>query len=454
MAGEASEPLLAHPQSLNDEDILVDVSVTIPGWARWGGWTVAALFYLYDVMCRLSVNVVEIDVQRNFDIGAGTVSAVFGSSFFYGYAAVQLWIGFALDGLGPKRTIFLSAMLSCGGTFLFGIAHTVWLGTLARVISGIGCGCGWLGAIKVCRNSFGTDSHTARIMIATTCALGGLGGLVSQRPFALLVDSCGWRTSFQILAIAPAAIAFAALIFVRDVAEPRNDEAGAPLSGSRAQGVFQSLKTVAKTPRIWLYALYLGGTDAPFETIAGLFGVSCLEQAFNWTEPDATTATTVLVIVATVSQLAAGPVLGFTPKLSSKLAVLIVLSSLGVVSLLPFVVHATATTITLYAGIVALGVMVGSTTIIWAIISSDSLCAGTRSTGLVSGATNTLVIAIDAIVQNVVGLILGANFHGQYDPSGARVYDAGAYAQAFSVLMAVLVMATVSVVAVLVSRKC
>ena len=257
-------------------------------WRRWAGWGVAVAFYMFDLLLRLAPNVVTLKLQRDFDLGAAAVSAAFGSSFFYAYAAVQFPVGWLLDRLGASRTIALAALLAGGGALLFASARTVAVGTAARSLSGLGCGAGWLGAVKMIRNSFGSRSRLAKLVFGITCMLGGVGGLASQAPLAALVRGVGWRGAFRAIAALPAGIAALALLLVDDAPvnnddgddnnvqgeeQRRGDDHGR--AGDDVAGEKTTLWTVVRTPRMWLYAWYLGGTDAPFETFAGLCTYCC-----------------------------------------------------------------------------------------------------------------------------------------------------------------------------------
>ena len=231
-------------------------------------------------------------------------------------------------------------------------------------------------------------------------------------------------------------------------------------SSSKGNSMLTTLCKVVTTPRMWLYALYLGGTDAPFETFAGLWGVAYLRQVFLWSKTTAGTGTMLVVIVGTVCQLGAGPALGCMRKLTHKLATLLVLALVGVASFVPFILTSAAYTIPgstalplAYASLASLGVTVGSCTIIWSVISSDELCDGTKSTGIISGATNTLVIFFDAVVQQVFGAVLSANWDGGKNKEGEPVYSATAFSRGFMVLAGVFALAALTMV-LLLFRSC
>lgn len=436
----------------------------------WSGWCVAASFYLTDVCLRLSVDVVTLELQKEYNIGAASCSLAFGSSFFYAYAAGQLPIGILLDVIGPGKTLFLCAGLAAGGTFLFGATKSVTVGAFARAMSGLGCGCGWLGAVKVTRTSFGYDSKTSKMMFGVTCMLGGFGGLVSQAPFQALVTATGWRAAFKILAIFPAIIAVAALVFIESEPSHRDgaadgvvtnvsytdidrlEENDAPQQQQQQQPqLSKALWIIVTSPRLWLYALYIGGTDAPFETFTGLWGVPYFHQALGWTHSSAALGTTILVVVATASQLSGGPLLATvlctrTRQMASLLALALAGALAFVLTQMP---PMAVSKIAITLGIVGLlGGSVGSCTIIWHIVSSDPLCVGSTGLGRVSGAVNTVVIGIDAVVQQLVGIVLAMEWskHRKVDPkSGVRIYSAMAYSRAFLILIGTFVVSAICI---------
>ena len=59
---------------------------------RWFGWAIGAFYFIFDVGLRLSIDVVNSDLQSEFDIGASELSSI-GATFFYAYAACQVGRG-------------------------------------------------------------------------------------------------------------------------------------------------------------------------------------------------------------------------------------------------------------------------------------------------------------------------------------------------------------------------
>ena len=476
---------------------------------RWAGWAVACAFYFFDVFARLTVDVVTSTLQKEFGVGAAVVSTSFSSSFFYAYAAMQLPIGWLLDVLGPRRTLALCSLLSAGGMVGFGLSHSVLAGTVCRVLTGVGCGGGWLTTIKVCRTNFGLGGKLSDSMVGVSNMIGGIGGLASQGPMSALVGAVGWRYAFIIGAAFPAVLFFLALVFVVDtpIWEDEQDEQGdadasarkllaaadgsvssgsgegyspqavalsdpllqqqqqqggedagaagagaagaAAASGGRSGDTITTtatapspnaaqptrFRTIVTSGRMWLLAGYLAGTDSPFECFAGLWGVACLTEGQGWKAPSPATATTALALTATVCQFLGGPVSSIWASFRGRMAWLTGLALCGLVSIGPFLSGSPALPVALVGTAIGLqGISVGSATVVWAAISSDPLCDGVGSSGLVSGAVNTFCIACDALVQTLVGVVLDVYWEGKFNAKGERVYSSVAFGRAFIIL--------------------
>ena len=100
--------------------------------------------------------------------------------------------------------------------------------------------------------------------------------------------------------------------------------------------------------------------------------------------------------------------MGYLRSLRSQLHALTALAVVGLASFAPFLLAPVVAGITTvdwlgWAACVALGLATASCTIVWSVISSDPLCDGSASTGVISGAVNTLCIAYDAAIQQCTG---------------------------------------------------
>ena len=75
------------------------------------------------------------------DIGAGAEALATASGFwFLAFAAMQLPVGWALDRVGPRRTVSLLLLIGgAGGAAMFALATTPVHVSIAMLLLGVGC---------------------------------------------------------------------------------------------------------------------------------------------------------------------------------------------------------------------------------------------------------------------------------------------------------------------------
>lgn len=286
-------------------------------------------------------------------------------------------------------------------------------------------------------------------MIGVSNTLGSIGGLASQAPMNAVVDGVGWRRSFMLAAVVPLALSVLATLFIDDVpvkspADVAGDATGAARGSART--TWQLIGKVVRAPRTWAFGAAIGGFDAPLECMAGLWGAAYLRQVLGWSSADAADALTLLLVVCTASQLLLSPVCVMLHRRTSRCLLLLTLAVIGIVGLVPMLVATTALQRWIVLGsMVLLGVAFGSTTVTWMLISTDPMCAGAAAAGTVSGAANTICMALDAILQTGFGALLDTFWGGEH--SGAeRVYSPLAYSKALLLYFAALTAAATSAI--------
>merc|ERR1712039_102025 len=94
--------------------------------------------------------------------------------------------------------------------------------------------------------------------------------------------------------------------------------------------------------------------------------------------------------------------------------------------------------ILLVFGLVADGISTGGMGVVWALVSADPLCKGGAAAGRISGAVNTVIIAIDAIFTPVFGIVLDSLWQGTVDSEGSRRYGKDAYSVGFLICAGVM----------------
>ena len=131
-----------------------------------------------------------------------------------GFVATQFPVGWALDTLGPRRTVSLQMLAAVAGALLFAIAHSALALNIAMLLIGIGCGSIFMGAIYI----FGRIAAPQRfaLLCSWLLGIGTAGNLLAASPLAWVAQSIGWRGAMVGMAVATALSALSVLLLIRD----------------------------------------------------------------------------------------------------------------------------------------------------------------------------------------------------------------------------------------------
>jgi len=131
-----------------------------------------------------------------------------------GFVATQFPVGWALDTLGPRRTVSLPMLAAVAGALLFAIAHSALALNIAMLLIGIGCGSIFMGAIYI----FGRIAAPQRfaLLCSWLLGIGTAGNLLAASPLAWVAQSIGWRGAMVGMAVATALSALSVLLLIRD----------------------------------------------------------------------------------------------------------------------------------------------------------------------------------------------------------------------------------------------
>ena len=131
-----------------------------------------------------------------------------------GFVATQFPVGWALDTLGPRRTVSLQMLAAVIGALLFSTAHSALALNIAMLLIGAGCGAIYMGAIYM----FGRIAPPQRfaLLCSWLLGLGTAGNLLAASPLAWVAQSIGWRGAMIGMAAATALSATSVLLLIRD----------------------------------------------------------------------------------------------------------------------------------------------------------------------------------------------------------------------------------------------
>lgn len=157
-----------------------------------------------------------------------------------GFVATQFPVGWALDVIGPRRTVSLQMLAAVAGALLFAMAHNAATLNFAMLLNGAGCGSIFMGALYL----FGRTAEPSRFAMLSSLllGLGTAGNLLAASPLAHAAQSAGWRGAMLVMAGATAFSALAILLLIRD---PER------IASHTARGLLGGIGEIVRIRKLW-----------------------------------------------------------------------------------------------------------------------------------------------------------------------------------------------------------
>jgi MFS family permease len=386
-----------------------------PAMARaFAAWAVAALFFFYAFVQRVSPSVMVEELMRDFAVGAAVLGNL-AAFYFYAYAGLQIPVGVLMDRIGPRRLTTAAAILCGAGSVVFAVADGVGIASLGRFLIGAGAAFSWVGALTIITQGF--PPRRFALLGGLTQAAGMAGAVFGQAPVAAGVEAVGWQPTVAAIGALGLVLALALWLIVRD----------RPHHATAAIGVGEGVRRVAGNPQTWINALFGLTMTGPMLAFAGLWGVPWLTTIHRFERPAA---------AATLSFMFIGwafgaPLLGWlSDRVARRKPIMIggaVLAgvSLAVLLYLPSLTPAAMSTLLFAHG-------VGASCMVLAFACArEHNPAGLSASAY--GFINTAVVGSGALFQPFLGVLLDLQWDGAL-AAGARLYSEQAYGYAFAVL--------------------
>ncbi len=260
-----------------------------------------AFAYFFSALVRGVTATLAPIFSAEIGLSAGDLGLLAGA-YFFGFAAMQLPLGGALDRFGPKRVLLFFLTFAVLGCAAFAVARSFVGLTLARTLIGMGVSACLMAPMTRFRHSF---SATAQMRANSWMLMSGsLGMLASTLPVQWLLPLWGWRGLFVGLAVMFAAAMLLIATFVRadpaHVDLPLSPSPSPSLSVSPAQGgyaqVFRHPTFIRFAPMgffhyggmvavqsLWAgpWLSQVGGLSAA-DTAVGLFGINFAMLVSFW----------------------------------------------------------------------------------------------------------------------------------------------------------------------------
>jgi MFS family permease len=383
---------------------------TAQSWIIWGA---AALFYLYEMVLRVTPNVITESLMRDFKI-TSTQLGLLVSFYYYAYTALQIPCGGILDKIGARRLITISSLACTLGALTFALTNSLFVAQCSRFLIGAGSACAFIGCLKVTTTWF--SPHQFALIAGLTNMMGSLGGTFAGQPVAILSNMIGWRNLLISMGFFGILVTALCWFFIRDPKTEAKD-ASQEQSVSVLNGFFFCLKH----KQIWLSGVVGGLMYLPISVFCELWGVPFLMNSYNINNEKAASIMNMIFIgVALGSSFSAF----LTDQIKSHKKVMMLSSLLtGFFFFLISYCHFFSLNLMYLIAFLA-GFSTGGQVLCFTISRYNA-------PGILSGSaaafTNTVVMLSGIIFQPLLGKILDFFWKGHLTPEGVRFYDQECY---------------------------
>lgn len=398
---------------------------------RWTSYTLVIIGYMLAFFHRLAPAAIANNLQQSFHTsGAGLGSLA--AAYFYAHTVMQIPVGVMADTMGVRKVVAFGALVSGVGSLLFGVADTLVLATLGRLLVGCGVAAMFISLMKLNAVWF-HDRHFGTIG-GMSLLLGNLGSVLAATPLVWVVTQTSWRNVF--VAVGVFSLVLAVLVWFLVRSHP--GEAGLPtmreLEGKEAHphhhghwydGLLKVMKNRATWPGFWPN-FGIGGSLFAF---AGLWAIPYLHDVYGMERATASNHTMLLLLCFALGALSLGTL---SDRLGKRLPVIIGGLVVYVLCWLPIVFGWHLSPVQNYLLFAVMGFSAAGFTLSWACAKEVNPPA---LSGMATSVINTGAFLGAAILQPLVGWVMDQGWNGQMH-AGARVYSEHNYQIGLGIMLA------------------
>lgn len=392
-------------------------------------WAVLAIFYLYQYILRSSPGVLIEEVRHTFNMNAAEFSLM-GAMYYCGYSLMQIPLGIIVDKEGIRKTVIWSIILCIFGTLVLTFTSSSMVAYISRFLVGLGSASAFMSSLKLSNDYLPTSKQG--VAMGATLTAGAMGALITGSPLNYLLECfSSWQMAFVIFSCVGVMILLLAFLYI-----PLNEKEEVK-SSVKYSDILQNLNQVIGNKKILIYAFIAIGLFTPLSVTADLWGTAFLVTKFNLTRELASPILMNIYIGMAIGSVA-------LPCLISKIDIDKVIKYSSLILLLLFSTLVYVDNLK-YTYLVTLLILIGF------FCGAEMLCftAALKHTipsisGLTIGVVNTLNMLSGAIMQQVIGCYLDFTWKGSLDSQGLRIYTTSEFVEAFSVLVVIIAICTIT----------
>jgi len=254
---------------------------------------------------RSTMGVASLDAAAKFHTTAEQLSILAVAQLAV-YAAMQIPVGVLLDRFGARILLAFGALSMAAGQFTVAYASNLSLAVIGRMLVGFGDAFTFISLIRLINGWY--SGRRASQLQQWLGNAGQAGQIVSAVPFAYLLHTTGWITSFSMWATIAAIFAVASWFLVRDEPTP-GIKRGFSFSNS-GKLLRESVKLSSTRMAFWVHFT----TQSSTTVIVLLWGVPFLEQAEGLPKATVSAILSSFVLIGFVVGLCYGQLCAHRPQ--------------------------------------------------------------------------------------------------------------------------------------------
>ncbi len=395
----------------------------------------AAAFYCYEYLLRITPGLMVPELQRAFSINGQYLDATMvghlSAFYYYAYTPMQLPVGLLMDRYGPRWILTMAVFCCAVGTVVFGTTETWWVAAAGRFAIGFGSAFAFVGVLKLASNWLPPNRFAMISGLTTT--LGMVGAMQGDIILGDLIHQVGWRETILYSSYIGFFLVPVIWLVVRNSpaqlksTPPTPKELNKETVGSYGQ-LWQEIRLSMRNRQIWINGIVGGLLWTPTMVFPELWGKVYLQTMHNFTAADSARAVTMILLGIAVG----APLAGFlSDKIKRRKAPMLAGALLSTALLLIFMLCPGLSLLQVKILLFLIGMTTSVEVICFAIGREN--CPQNLA-GTVVAVTN-FVVSSFAICQVLVAKILDWTWNGQL-LDNARVYGQESYQTAMLILPA------------------
>lgn len=388
---------------------------------KWSVWSIAAIFYFYEFVLRVSPSVMVQELMQTFNITASSVGLL--SAFYlYAYAPLQIPVGVLLDHYGVKKVLSFASLICGIGAIIFSLSYQFTTASVGRFFIGFGSSFAFVAMVYISSHWFDKNKRAFLIGIANSLAM--LGASAGNGPLATVIKDFGWRQTIGTLGVFGIILGFAVyLIFKIDPKDAKVEKE----TSEEESHIFKNLKGIIKHKSLWINAFVTLLFYTTTTAFGGLWGLSYVETAYSVSKQTAGYAISMIFF----GWLTGGPIIGFFSDVIGRRTLVIRIGIIAtLLSLIPVIYISTISIYVVYVLLFLVGLF-SSAELLNFSLAIELTTVKAKATA--AAFTNLMCSLGDAFIQPFVGFLLDRNWSGELS-NGLRVYSTHNYQFALTVL--------------------